>query len=78
MARDWYYTNCSGVAFVARGSVHRPGLIDLDTSLFKKFTVGEKLALQFRAKVFNVFNHADFSYPNQIVFRALRPAHRQA
>jgi len=39
MARDWYYTNCSGVAFVARGSLHRRGLVDLDTSVFKKFTV---------------------------------------
>src|SRR5262249_11941876 len=34
--------------------VHGPGLVDLDTSLFKKLTVGEKLT--FRAKVFNVFN----------------------
>ncbi len=53
---------------VARGSLRGPRLVDFDTSLFKKFTVNEKLNLQFRAEAFNVFNRANFSYPNQIVF----------
>ena len=53
---------------VARGSLRGPGLATFDTSLFKKFTVTEKLNLQFRAEMFNVFNHANFSYPNEIVF----------
>jgi len=26
------------------------------------------LTAQFRAEMFNVFNHANFSYPNEIVF----------
>ena len=42
--------------------------MNFDTSLFKKFTVSEKLTLQFRAEAFNVFNHANFAAPNQIVF----------
>jgi len=53
---------------VARGSLRGPRLVDFDTSLFKKFTVSEKLTLQFRAEAFNVFNHANFAAPNQIVF----------
>src|SRR6058998_3923495 len=53
---------------VARGSLRGPRLVDFDTSLFKKFTVSENLTLQFRAEAFNVFNHANFAAPNQIVF----------
>jgi hypothetical protein len=53
---------------VARGSLRGPGLTQFDTSLFKKFTITEALNLQFRAEMFNVFNHANFSYPNEIVF----------
>jgi hypothetical protein len=53
---------------LARGSLRGPGLTTFDTSLFKKFTVTETLTLQFRAEAFNLFNHANFSYPNEIVF----------
>jgi len=53
---------------VARGSLRGPGLVAFDTSLFKKFTITEALNLQFRAEVFNLFNHANFSYPNEVVF----------
>ena len=42
--------------------------MNFDTSLFKKFTISEKLTLQFRAEAFNLFNHANFSYPNEVVF----------
>jgi len=55
---------------VARGSLRGPGLVNVDMSLFKKFTISEKLNLQFRAEAFNLFNHANFSYPNEVVFNA--------
>ena len=53
---------------VARGSLRGPGLVNVDTSLFKKLTISERLNLQFRAEAFNVFNHANFSHPQQVVF----------
>ena len=53
---------------VSRGSLRGPRLISFDTSLFKKFTINERLNLQFRAEAFNIFNHTNFSHPNQIVF----------
>jgi hypothetical protein len=45
-----------------------PGLATFDTSLFKRFTVTEKLTAQFRTEAFNLFNHANFSYPNEVIF----------
>jgi hypothetical protein len=53
---------------VSRGSLRGPGLVTFDTSLFKRIKINEEMNLQFRTEAFNVFNHANFSYPNQIVF----------
>jgi hypothetical protein len=53
---------------VSRGSFRGPALYDVDTSLFKRIPIRESVTLQFRAEVFNVFNHANFAFPNQVVF----------
>ena len=53
---------------VSRGSVRGPGLVDADTSLFKKFSISERFSLQLRAEAFNIFNHSNFFYPNTILF----------
>ena len=53
---------------VSRGSLRGPGLFNLDTSLFKKVRISEGLNLQFRAETFNILNHPNFSYPNEVVF----------
>jgi hypothetical protein len=54
---------------VSRGSIIGPGLVDIDTSLFKKFTVTERVNVQLRAELFNIVNHPNFFYPNAIVFQ---------
>ena len=53
---------------VSRGSFRGPGLVDVDTSFFKKFQISERYTLQFRAELFNILNQANFAYPNSIVF----------
>jgi carboxypeptidase family protein len=54
---------------VSRGSLVGPGLVTVDTSFFKKFTVSERVSVQLRAEAFNIFNHSNFFYPNAIVFQ---------
>jgi len=53
---------------VARGSLRGPYLRNVDTSLFKNMRISERWKLQFRTEIFNLFNHPNFSYPNEIVF----------
>jgi hypothetical protein len=43
--------------------VEGPGFHRLDFSTFKEFPFGERLRLQFRAEIFNVFNHPNFNAP---------------
>ncbi len=49
---------------VGRGSLIGPGLVSVDTSLFKYFTITERANLQFRAEIFNIINHTNFGEPN--------------
>ncbi len=44
--------------------LHADGQQQLDSSLFKSFHLTERIQLQFRADVFNSFNHANFSAPD--------------
>ncbi len=53
---------------VSRGSIRGPHLVNVDTSLFKKFRINERLNLQFRTEVFNLFNHTNFAHPTEINF----------
>ena len=41
-----------------------PGRVNFDYSLFKNFALTEKVKLQFRTEIFNLFNHAQFDLPN--------------
>ena len=60
--------------FVSRGSLRGPHLTNVDTSLFKKIPINERFNMQFRAEIFNLFNHANFQEPNAIVFQGTGPS----
>lgn len=46
------------------GQLFGPHQRDLDFSLFKTFSLNERLNLQFRTEVFNLFNTPNFSNPS--------------
>ncbi len=52
---------------VARDSFFGPHLFNADASLNKNFLVTEKLNAQFRAELFNAFNHVNLGQPNGVV-----------
>lgn len=43
------------------GLIRGPGLIDFDTALYKDFKIKERHTFEFRAELFNTFNHTNFS-----------------
>jgi hypothetical protein len=45
----------------ARGVIRGPGMNNWDVSLFKNIPVTDRLSAQFRAELFNFFNHVSFS-----------------
>jgi hypothetical protein len=46
------------------GIMRGPGFVNSDFTLSKKFAFGETRYLQFRAELFNAFNHANFNPPD--------------
>jgi hypothetical protein len=56
-----------------RNSLIGPGLMDFDLSLFKNNYIkrmSENFNVQFRAEIFNVLNHPNFSLPSNTLFDA--------
>ncbi|HET6929268.1 MAG TPA: carboxypeptidase-like regulatory domain-containing protein [Candidatus Acidoferrum sp.] len=53
---------------VGRNILEAPGLTETDLSLTKSFSFSERLHLQFRTEVFNLFNHTNFNAPNPVVY----------
>ncbi|HEY2934033.1 MAG TPA: TonB-dependent receptor [Acidobacteriota bacterium] len=54
---------------LGRNTLIGPGLVSIDASLAKSFSLGEERSLQFRTEVFNLPNHPDFAVPSgRIVF----------
>jgi Carboxypeptidase regulatory-like domain len=53
---------------VGRNTLPGPSLVETDISAAKKFAFSERLGLQFRAEVFNLFNHTNFNTPNPVVY----------
>ena len=56
----------------ARNSLNGPGYWNVDFSAFKNNKITEKFNLQFRAELFNLFNHPNFGSPvnNSTIFDA--------
>ena len=50
-----------------RNILSGPGRVNFDYSVFKNFALTEKLKLQFRTEMFNLFNHAQFDLPNTAI-----------
>jgi hypothetical protein len=50
-----------------------PHLQNTDLSLSKETRITEVLRMQFRAEVFNIFNHANFALPNASAFTSGAP-----
>ena len=46
-----------------RNSVYGPGFWNVDMGILKNFPITERWKLQFRAELFNAFNHANFTNP---------------
>jgi hypothetical protein len=44
-----------------------PGRVNFDFSLFKAFAINERVRLQFRGELFNIFNTPQFDIPNTSV-----------
>ena len=53
---------------LGRNTLIGPGLATWDLSTFKTTNLSERLALQFRAEIFNLLNRANFNTPNLITF----------
>jgi hypothetical protein len=49
------------------GQASEPVLVEIDLSLAKKFLFTERVNLQFRAELFNIFNHTNLNNPNPVV-----------
>ena len=45
----------------ARTELRGPGISNFDLSVFKNFTIRERLQVQFRCEAYNAFNHTQFS-----------------
>jgi hypothetical protein len=67
---QWFNTSCFAppAQFVfgnsGKSQVRGPGVINFDLSLFKKFAIDEKRAIEFRAEFFNALNNPHFNNPN--------------
>jgi hypothetical protein len=44
-----------------RGAVRQPGIKNVDFSVAKNWKMRERYGLQFRAEMFNLFNHTNFN-----------------
>ncbi|MBV9508091.1 MAG: hypothetical protein JO323_24120, partial [Acidobacteriia bacterium] len=47
-----------------------PGFVETDLGVMKNTKINERVSLQFRAELFNIFNHPNFNVPSSTIFNA--------
>jgi hypothetical protein len=52
------------IGTVGRNSLRGPAFFQLDLSGMKNFAITERVTMQFRADIFNIFNHPNFTNPD--------------
>jgi outer membrane receptor protein involved in Fe transport len=74
--QQWYNPACfvpsayGTIGNLGRNNILGPGYVDTDFGVLKNTKISERVSLQFRAELFNIFNHPNFSLPNAAVFNA--------
>jgi hypothetical protein len=74
--QQWYNPACftasayGTVGNLGRNTLKGPGYVDTDLGVMKVTRIAENVSLQFRAELFNLFNHANFATPNPTVINA--------
>ncbi len=58
----------------SRNSLTGPGLSQLDLTLGKKFPFGERKNVEFRAEIYNLLNHANFTNPGNLRLQQIVPS----
>jgi outer membrane receptor protein involved in Fe transport len=73
---QWYNPACFApsaygtIGNLGRNVLTGPGYVDTDMGVLKNTRITERVSLQFRAELFNLFNHSNFSFPSTGVFNA--------
>ena len=74
--QQWYNPACfqpsayGTVGNLGRNNLKGLGCVDTDFGVMKNTRIAENISLQFRAELFNIFNHANFATPNATVINA--------
>jgi hypothetical protein len=70
-AESWFdtsvFTAVNRFGNLGRNVVEGPGFNNTDLSIIKDTNLGERMRVQFRAEFFDVFNHANFGQPRNVV-----------
>jgi len=73
---QWYNPACftasayGTIGNMGRNAMVGPGFVNTDFGVMKSTKINERINLQFRAELFNIFNHPNFNFPATGVFNA--------
>jgi hypothetical protein len=73
---QWYNPACFAaspygtIGNLGRNILYGPGFVNTDFGLLKNTKINERMTLQFRAELFNIFNHPNFNFPATGAFNA--------